>query len=314
MNNISKQLRGIVPPLVTPLKNNECLDIEGLERLIEHVLGGGVHGLFILGTTGEAPSLSEKLKRELVEKTCKQVKCRVPVLVGIMDTSFAESTKLAQHSYECGANGVVVAPPYYFTSSQPELIEYFGHIASEQPLPVYLYNMPGCTKVFIAPETVLKMSENPKVAGFKDSSYNMVYFHKVRRLVRDRSDFSTFVGPCELMAESVLLGSNGGVNGGANMFPSLYVDLYNAAVARDIDTVLKLQSKVVDVCSTIYCVGKYDSSTITGIKCALSLMGICSDFVAKPFYGFNEQEKLTIKRILSELIPVGIFNCASNIL
>ncbi|HBR19009.1 MAG TPA: dihydrodipicolinate synthase family protein [Phycisphaerales bacterium] len=301
MSRLSTPLKGIVPPLVTPLKNNDSLDAEGLENLVEHVLAGGVHGLFILGTTGEAPSLSEKLKRELVEKVCKQVRSRVPVLVGIMNTSFTESIKLAQYSHECGANGVVIAPPYYFTASQPELIEYFGHIASEQPLPVYIYNMPGCTKVSIAPETVLEMSENPKVAGFKDSSYNMVYFHKVRRLLRNRPDFSTFVGPCELMAESVLLGSNGGVNGGANMFPSLYVDLYNAAAARDIDTVLKLQSKVVDICSTVYCVGKYDSSTITGIKCALNQMGICSDFVARPFSGFQEQEKQAIRKILAEL-------------
>jgi 4-hydroxy-tetrahydrodipicolinate synthase len=218
-----------------------------------------------------------------------------------MHTSFNESRELAQYSAECGVNGVVIAPPYYFTASQAELIEYFGHIAAEQPLPVYIYNMPGCTKISIAPETVLKMSENPKIAGFKDSSYNMVYFHKVRRLLRDRPDFSTFVGPCELMAESVLLGSNGGVNGCANMFPSLCVNLYNAAVAKDIDTVLKLQSKIVDICATVYCVSKSDSSTITGIKCALKQMQICSDFVARPFPGFEEHEKQKMREVLGKL-------------
>ena len=93
---IPKPLRGVVPPLVTPLLDNDTLDVEGLERLVEHILGGHVHGLFLLGTTGEAPDLSYALRHELVKRVCKQVKGRVPVLVGVTDTVFPESLRLAQ--------------------------------------------------------------------------------------------------------------------------------------------------------------------------------------------------------------------------
>ena len=94
-NILPKPLRGIIVPMVTPLLDRDTLDTAGLERLIEHILSGGVHGLFVLGTTGEAPSLSYALRYELIERVCNQVQQRVPVLVGITDTSFIESVKMA---------------------------------------------------------------------------------------------------------------------------------------------------------------------------------------------------------------------------
>src|SRR5215212_6781853 len=114
---------GIIPPIITPLKDRDTLDVEGLGRLVEHMIGGGVHGIFALGTTGEAPSLSYRLRREMVERTCKLVNGRVPVLVGITDTSFVESVNLAVHAAEQGAEAVVLSAPYYFPVGQPELIE-----------------------------------------------------------------------------------------------------------------------------------------------------------------------------------------------
>jgi len=101
-------LRGIVPPLVTPLIDRDQLDIPGMKRLVEHVLGGGVHGLFILGTTGEAPSLSYHLRRQWIDMVCELVAGRVPVLVGITDTSFFESFSLAKYASQAGANAVVL--------------------------------------------------------------------------------------------------------------------------------------------------------------------------------------------------------------
>src|SRR6201995_4303684 len=101
-------LTGIIPPMITPLRDRDELDIAGLERLIEHILAGGVHGLFILGTTGEGPSLSYPLRRELIQRVCKQVNHRVPVLAGITDTSFVESVNVARAAAESGATAIVV--------------------------------------------------------------------------------------------------------------------------------------------------------------------------------------------------------------
>src|SRR3990170_3778806 len=91
---------GIIPPLVTPLIDRDTLDDTGLSRLLEHVVEGGVNGVFILGTTGEAPSLSYRLRRQLISRVCELIAGRLPVLVGVTDTSFVESVHLAQHARE----------------------------------------------------------------------------------------------------------------------------------------------------------------------------------------------------------------------
>lgn len=294
---------GIIPPMVTPIADRDRLDTVGLERLIEHILAGGVHGLFILGTTGEGPSLSYALRRELIERTCRQVNRRVPVLVGVTDTAYQESIALARHAKHCGADAVVLAPPYYFPAGQPELLEYLQSIVGTMPLPVMLYNMPACTKISIELDTLRHMLDHPNVVGFKDSSGQMSYFHLARRLFDHHPGKTILVGPEELLAESTLLGGHGGVNGGANLFPRLYVDLYNAAQARDLATVQRLHDLVIRV-SDLYRVGRHGSATIKGIKSALGCMGICQDFMAEPFHRFREHERGQVRELLAELTPL----------
>jgi dihydrodipicolinate synthase/N-acetylneuraminate lyase len=294
-------LRGIVPPMVTPLRDRDRLDLAGLERLIEHILGGGVHGLFLLGTTGEAPGLSHRLRCELVERTCDQVGGRVPVLVGITDTSFVESVEMAGHAADSGAQAVVLAAPYYFPAGQPELAEYIEQIAPEVPLPLFLYNMPSHTKLSFEPETIARALEIPNVVGLKDSSGQMAYFHKVRRLAEARPDFTLLMGPEEMLGEAVLLGAHGGVPGGANFAPRLYVALYEAARRGDLDGVRALHAQVMHVATTIYAVGPYGSAYLKGVKCALSCLGLCDDFLAEPFRRFGPAERARIARHLHEL-------------
>ncbi len=296
---------GIIPPMVTPLKSQDELDIAGLERLIEHILAGGVHGLFILGTTGEAPSLSYQLRREVITRTCQQVNGRVPVLVGITDAAFAESIAMAQYAADAGAQAVVLAPPYYFTAGQPELLEYLQHLVVQLPLPLFLYNMPSTTKLIFEPATVVKAADIEGVVGLKDSSGNMTYFHQLQQVLQDKSDFTLLVGPEELLAETILLGGHGGVNGGANLFPHLYVQLYNAALQGDLEKVKTLHQQVMRISTGLYGVGHFSSSYLKGLKCALSIKGICNDFMAEPFHRFREPERQRIEAILGELDVKG---------
>lgn len=298
---MEKVLRGIVPPLVTPLLDNNTLDVEGLEKLIEHVIAGGVHGVFILGTTGEAQSISFELRHQMIKETARILKNRLPLLVGISDTSLVDSITLADLAADSGADAVVSAPPYYYATGQAELAEFYEQLIPQLNLPVYLYNMPTHTKVSFAPSTIRRIAENPKVIGFKDSSAGGGYFQSVMHEMRDRNDFSLFVGPEEMMAESVLMGAHGGVNGGANMFPELYVALYNAAVAKDVDKVRELHAKVMQISASIYTVGSYGSSYLKGVKAALSVLGICNDFLAAPFNKFDEAHKDKIRTAISAL-------------
>ncbi len=294
-------LRGIVPPIVTPLLDDNTLDIEGLERLIEHVVAGGVHGIFILGTTGEAQSLGFNLRCEMIKQSARILNKRIPLLVGISDTSIADSVALANVAAEHGADAVVSAPPYYYAAAQPELIDFYNVLIPQLPLPIFLYNMPMHTKTSFAPQTIRKIAENPKVIGFKDSSTSGGYFQSVMHEFRDRPDFALFVGPEEMMAESVIMGAHGGVNGGANMFPKLYVDLYNAAATKNVDKVRELHAKVMQISSSIYTVGAFGSSYLQGVKAGLNVLGICSDVLATPFTKFDDEHKAKIHTAIVNL-------------
>ena len=283
-----KKLRGIIPPMITPLKGNDELDREGAVRLVEHMLKGGVHALFILGTTGEAQSLTYSLRYEFVELVLKQVAGRVPVLVGVTDTSLDESVRLAEHAKKCGAVGVVAAAPYYFAASQQELIEYYTALADALCLPLYLYNMPSHVKVFLEAKTVAALADHPNIVGLKDSSANMNYFETLIYLLGDREDFSLYVGPEELTGECVL-------------FPELYVEMFDAAEAGDLKRVRELQRRIMQISGSIYTVGKYGSSYLKGVKCALSLLGICDDYLSWPYRKFRAEERERIRKALEAL-------------
>ena len=216
-------LRGIVPPLVTPLAARDELDIEGLHRLLEHVISGGVSGVFILGTTGEAPSLSYRLRREMITQTVKIVDARIPVLVGVTDTAFVETITLARHAADVGADAAVLTTPYYFPAGQTELTAYVQNIAPKIPLPLMLYNMPGLTKVWFEIDTLRKLSSIESIIGVKDSSGDLEYFGEVCKLKSERPDWNVLIGPEALLPEAHSLGGDGGVNGGANFAPTLFV-------------------------------------------------------------------------------------------
>lgn len=294
-------LTGIVPPMITPLRARDELDVPGLERLVARILDGGAAGLFVLGTTGEGPSLGYRLRRELIERACRLAAGRVPVLVGITDTAFVESVALARHAADAGAAAVVAAPPYYLPEGQPELLEYLDHLVAELPLPLFLYNMPSLTKVSFEPETVRRAMDNPKIVGLKDSSGNMIYFHRLVGLLRHRPDWSLLVGPEEMLADAVFAGGHGGVSGGANVHPRLYVDLFEAARSGDTARVRELHGRVMQISENLYHVGRHPSAIIKGIKCALALLGVCDDFMAEPFHRFREPERSRIRQILESL-------------
>lgn len=287
--------------MVTPLLDRDTLDIGGLERLIEHILAGGVSGLFILGSTGEGPSLSYRLRVELVQRVCRQVATRVPVLVGITDSAFIESVKVAQSAAEAGAQAVVLSAPYYFSIAQSELLAYVKHITAELPLPLFLYNLPGLTKIAFEIETVQQLMGNPKIIGLKDSSANMIYFHHLVSLLSQRPDWTLLIGPEELLAEAILLGGHGGICAGANLRPRLYVDLCRAAAAGQRDGAAVLHREVMKTAAKIYQGARQSASVVNGIKSALACLGICQDVVAEPFQGLSPEQRKNLQYHLTEL-------------
>lgn len=299
-----KQIRGVVPPLVTPLLGRDQLDIAGLERLIQHVLGAGAHGLFMMGTTGEGPSLSPRVRREVVQHTCAVVAGRAPVLVAITDTNWETSLELAHYAADRGALAVVAAPPPYFPLSQDEVADYFEELADALPLPLLLYNMPAMTKVHIGLEATRKLTGHSNIIGIKDSSGNMDHFLRLVRLAQiERPDWTVMIGGETLLPEAIAAGGDGSVCGGANVAPALFVELYEAALANNRVRVRQLQAHAITLGETVYHLDKSPMAGVKGIKCALHSLGICDATMAPPLRGFDDAQSAHLR---GELAKLGI--------
>jgi 4-hydroxy-tetrahydrodipicolinate synthase len=148
----------------------------------------------------------------------------------------------------------------------------------------------------------MKATKIPGIIGLKDSSGDLFYFQKLLFLLKNKPEFTVFVGPEEILSQCVLLGASGGVNGGANIYPELFVKLYEASVKRDVDAINKLQDEVTNISSTLYQVGK--GNFIKIIKEALHQKGFCEPYMAKPYLPYSEEEKNQISKCLS--------NCYNN--
>lgn len=300
-NTLPYPLKGIIPPMITPLLEDQTLDLKSLNLLAEHLIKGGVHGIFILGTTGESSSFSTDFKEHFIREMLKIVDGRTPVLVGMTDSSLESANHLAHTAQKHGAKALVSAPPFYYHLSQEELVAYYQGLADALPLPLFLYNMPSHTKIFFEIDSVMKLSKHPNIIGLKDSSANAPYFQKLLYLLKRESEFSLLVGPEEILAESVVMGADGGVPGGANLFPQLYVELYEAAVHKDFSMLIPLHQMVMEISTSIYSMDANQSSYLKGLKSALFSSELCDMYLASPLSSFQKSDRKIIADRLEHL-------------
>lgn len=287
--------------MITPLKDAVTLDMEGAARIADRMIDAGVAGIFILGTTGESQSLSMQMRFDYVKGVTAHVAGRVPVLVGVTETSLEDSLALARHAKACGAAGVVAAAPYYFPANQKEQIAWYTALADGCLLPVYLYNMPSKVKTFINVGTVVELSKHPNIVGVKDSSGNQSYFQSLLYHFAG-TDFAVYMGPEEQTAAAVLSGADGGVNGGANLFPELFVNMYRAASKGDLAETRRLQKRIMFLSDSLYGLEPgSDASFVKAIKCALEIKGICSGYLPLPYTAFEGKIRERVAQILETL-------------
>lgn len=291
---------GVIVPIVTPFTRNGTVDWPSYGKLIEHVVTGGVDAVFVLGTTGEGPSLGAAERRSLVKYTCEKVGRRCPVYVGVIDTSLSESLRLAEFSRTCGADAAAIVPSPYFPVGVREQIAFFRAFVDGSDLPVLLYNIPQMTKTAIAPEAFDALVDDPRIVGLKDSSGNRVYFRRLQHIASRRPDFAMLTGSEELLAESVLTGASGGVTGGANFFPELYRRLFIASRDRDFAALEPLQKRVMELSCKLYSYGN-GGYTVAGVKALLNAKGLCEPWVLPPLLPANA-ELTEIARELLEAV------------
>jgi len=293
-----KKLRGVLPPVPTAIHEDETLDEQGMRNLINHVIDGGVSGIFLLGTMGEGYQVPPELKRPLVQLAVDQVKGRVPVMVGIGDTSTRRMIRNAQEAEAAGADAIV--PTCTLGVRMPDqrsIVALFEGILAGTEKPLFLYDNPHVARNEIAFETVLALADNPRIVGIKDATSDWRRFARLARVLHGRDDFGLFQGDERVLDASLLMGCDGFVAGIATLVPRLCVDLYEAGARADRQEAWRLQEKLIRVFG-IY--GLELQTVFSGMKYGLELLGLCQRHCIRPTPPISEEDAKHVEAVMRQ--------------
>ena len=284
------KLDGIIVPLITPLQSDESLDERGLEELVEHVIAGGVSGIFVLGSSGEGPALSDETKERLVRAVSAQCKGRVPVLVGAFGVGTRQTIDLAKRLLQQGGDAAVVNAPFYFALNQDEVAAHVIAVACALDAPTMFYNIPQMSKTITEPTTIARMAETREIIAVKDSWGDMTRFQQLLAIKHTRPDFGVYQGAEGVAALSIARGANGAVLGLANVAPKLCRDLFTAARSGDWSRAWGLQERLMMLWQ-LHTHGQW----LPCLKMAVSQLGICEPHTAAPFTTLHDGAPAAIR-------------------
>ncbi len=299
-----KTIAGVVPPVATPLGARGELDRGSLGRLIEHLIGGGVHALFLLGSTSGVAFQGEAERARLLEAAMPMVGGRVPVLVGAIDPATSRVIGHAKVAKSLGADGLVVTAPFYTRTSQAEIGRHFRAVRQAVDLPVYAYDIPVSVHSKIEFDTLLGLAGDGTIAGLKDSSGDENNFRDVILATREMPGFSVMTGSERTADAAMLMGADGIVPGLGNVDPRGYVRLYEAAKRGDWAVCVAEQDRL----ARLYGMAKVatpraslGSSGVGAFKAALQTLGVfATRAMPEPLEALTDAEAETVARMLQE--------------
>lgn len=292
------RFEGIFTPTITPLDAKERVDELGFTKQLNRLIGNGVHGIYLLGTSGEFTTLTNAERERAIDIAMKVINGRVPIISGVMDTSTQRVIQNIEIAQEFGVDAVAATPGYYYPSTDDaDLVEFYEVIAASTDLPVLIYNIPSTVKTAIKPQIVAELAARcDNIVGMKDSSGDWTNCLNLLALLGDRNDFSLLLGSHTALGAALLFGADGGVVSISNVAPKQAVALYNAGKARDIDEVHRLQTWLLRL-SKIYTYGQ----GVSGMKACLDILGVCQAHTTSPLLPVSDVAKAEIRRLLTEL-------------
>lgn len=298
--NKNLKIGGIIPALVTPMNDDESVSKKGLQTIIDHVIKGGVHGIFVSGSQGESFSLTTEEKRCVIETSIEASAGRVPVYAGTGTITTAQAVQLTKMARELGADAVSVTTPYFIKPNQKELIDYYKSVSdAAEDMPVLLYSNPMRTGVMIEVSTVVELAKLDNVVGMKDSSADMVQTTAYIEATKGM-DFSIFVGNDACIFMALVSGGKGAVAATANVAPEIIVGIYNAVQAGNLEKARDLQFKLLPIRRAF----TYGTFPVV-IKEALNLMGLPAGPARSPIQPLPSDKKEELKRVL---LNAGLIN------
>lgn len=277
---------GVVPPVVTPLTESYEVDYASLTRVIENLLDGGVHGLFVLGSSGEIVFHDDATRRMIIEHTIRIANGRVPVLAGTIDPATDRTIGHAKAAQELGVDAVVVTAPFYARTSQPEVADHFRYVRDAIDIPVIAYDIPVCVNIKLDRKTTVALAREGVISGLKDSSGDDGNFRFCLLDLADKPDFFLMTGSEIVVDNALQMGAHGVVPGLANVDPHGYVRLWNHARAGDWDAARKEQERLCRLFEMVWIALPRVSAGSAGVgsfKTAMQQLGIIeTNLMARP--------------------------------
>lgn len=288
---------GIIPALVTPLDEQGNLMEDSLKKVIDYTLEAGVHGVFVLGSTGEIYGLTDKQKQRVIEVTVEHVNGRVPVYAGAGEITTNNTVKTAQMADSIGGiSALSVITPYFVSPTQDELVEHYKTIANSVKTPIILYGCDGRAHNSIMPETVYTLSKEENIIGVKDSSGSSERMDKYLELTKDAENFSVLCGIDTFIYHGLCNGTKGAIASSANIAPKISVGIYNAFMNGDNEKAQELQSNLQPL-RDAYALGTFPGV----IKEALRMVGIDAGVALKPVGPMSVQNREKLAQVLKDL-------------
>ena len=290
-----QKFRGTGVALVTPFKN-KAIDYPTLERIIEHVITGGVEYVVSLGTTGEAITLTSQECRDVLDFTIKTVAKRVPIVAGFFGGNFTDAlvTKIQNYNFD-GIDAIMSSSPAYSKPSQEGIFQHYMAIEKVSPIPIIIYNVPGRTSSNVLPDTVLRLAHaSEKFVAVKEASGDVV---QAMKILKNRPEHLLVLsGDDPLTLPIIASGGDGVISVIANALPAQFSDMVRAALAGDLDTARRLNLELLDVHPWLYTEGNP-----AGIKAAMEILGLGSKEVRIPLTSVSDATYQALKRELEKV-------------
>ena len=276
----AREPTGVIVPMITPFTAADAVDAAAVGRVVEHLIAGGMDGLFLLGTTGESASMTVRQKRDLVDAAVKAGRGRLGIYAGISSNVLEEAVQAASDYAELGVDALFVLPPSFYPIPDDALEDWFRQLLDRSRLELLLYNIPLTTHVSIPMGVVERLADHPRLLGMKDSDPDRERLLASLAIAKDRPGFHVLVGTNKLFAEGLALGAHGIIPAAANLAPGVHRDLYRAVRASQHDEVQRLTVAMGEVLAQYGCPTL--GETLAKLKALMSQKGLCEAQVLPP--------------------------------
>lgn len=288
--------KGAITALVTPFAKGK-VDEKTFQALAEWQIKEGIHGLVPCGTTGESPTLSHEEHNRVVSLCVEAAGGQVPVIAGAGSNSTEEAIMMARHAKQAGADGILVAAPYYNKPSQEGLYQHYKAIHDAVAIPMVLYNIPGRSVVDISDETIARLAELPQVVGIKDATGNLLRICTLRAALKDKKpDFCLLSGDDGTALAYNAQGGTGCISVSANVIPRLVAQFQDLCLAGDFRKALPAHDALTLLHKAMFC-----EPSPAPVKYGLSLLGKCENSVRLPLVPLSPQGEKTVHHALHDL-------------